>query len=743
MKRFLLLIFCATLTFTGCDTFFDDSGSGFGEAIFSVSDNNVHFGCDGGDYAINVRSSSHWRATCDASWINLQNTVGYQGVTPLRITVTANSTTASRTGTIKVENSTYNLTKIIKISQDAFSPQLSPSESTISFSTDEETRTITINSNIYWEATCDANWINLWNTVGSKGSSNLKFTVKANTITQTRTATIKVTNTDYNLTKEIKITQSDFVPELTFSEDEIETSIAEETRTIIVNSNAIWRATCDANWINLWNTIGSNGASNLKFTVRANNIATRVAAIKVTLEDYNITKEIQITQFVPKLELSKTEISASAAEETHSLTIDTNMSWTATCEADWITLSPTSGPEGVHTLNIAIKANTLTMDRAAIIKINNSKYNITKEIKVSQVKFVPEINLSTSSISADVSEETKSIDITSNISWKATSDADWITLSPTSGVKGTSSIKLSIKANALTSKRSATIKIFNEDYNLTKEVKVTQAEFVPTMTFSPSPVAATAEKSSKIVTVVSNIAWTATCTANWASLKTTSGPKGTSTLEIDIEANPNITKRYTAIKFSSDQYNISFTLDVKQEQYNAIFYTSHNGKTITPNNKNLFGANIVSNTYTNGKGVILFDGPINKLPNGAFNSHSNLKSISIPDSVTALGDAAFHRCEGLESITIPNGVKSIGVWTFNMCGCRTITLPESVTSIGEKAFHDSSLDVLYCKPTTPPAGSSEMFYKNFVIYVPRASVSAYKSAPYWSGYAGAIVGYDF
>mgnify|MGYP003307403352 CR=1 FL=1 len=139
MKRFLLLIFCATLTFTGCDTFFDDSGSGFGEAIFSVSDNNVHFGCDGGDYAINVRTSSHWRATCDASWINLQNTVGYQGVTPLRITVTANSTTASRTGTIKVENSTYNLTKIIKISQDAFSPQLSPSESTIYFSTDEET----------------------------------------------------------------------------------------------------------------------------------------------------------------------------------------------------------------------------------------------------------------------------------------------------------------------------------------------------------------------------------------------------------------------------------------------------------------------------------------------------------------------------------------------------------------------------------------------------------------------------
>ena len=293
MKRFLLFLIWVALAFTGCTTNFNDSGSGLKDAIFSVSENKVHFNSDGGDYVINVRSSSHWRAVCDASWIHMQNTTALQGEAPLKFTVTANSTTASRIGTIKVENSTYNLTLTIKITQDAFIPQLNPNESNIYFSTDEETRTITINSNIYWKATCDANWISLWNTVGSKGTSSLKFTVKANTITQTRTATIKITSTDYNITKEIEITQSNFVPELTFSEDKIEASFAEETRTVTVNSNAIWKASCDANWIYLWTTAGSNGTSTLKFTIRANNVATRTAAIKVTLEDYNITKEIQ------------------------------------------------------------------------------------------------------------------------------------------------------------------------------------------------------------------------------------------------------------------------------------------------------------------------------------------------------------------------------------------------------------------------------------------------------------------
>ena len=72
----------------------------------------------------------------------------------------------------------------------------------------------------------------------------------------------------------------------------------------------------------------------------------------------------------------------------------------------------------------------------------------------------------------------------------------------------------------------------------------------------------------------------------------------------------------------------------------------------------------------------------------AFESCTSLTSITIPDSVTSIGDDAFYGCESLTSITIPDSVTSIGDYAFYGCESLTsITIPDSVTSIGNSAFH--------------------------------------------------------
>ena len=64
-----------------------------------------------------------------------------------------------------------------------------------------------------------------------------------------------------------------------------------------------------------------------------------------------------------------------------------------------------------------------------------------------------------------------------------------------------------------------------------------------------------------------------------------------------------------------------------------------------------------------------------------------MKSITIPDSLTAIGNNAFCYCRSLSSVIIPNGVTSIGDWAFSSCSnLAEITIPESVESIGEGAF---------------------------------------------------------
>ena len=67
---------------------------------------------------------------------------------------------------------------------------------------------------------------------------------------------------------------------------------------------------------------------------------------------------------------------------------------------------------------------------------------------------------------------------------------------------------------------------------------------------------------------------------------------------------------------------------------------------------------------------------------GAFNGCSSLTSMTIPDSITNIGNAAFKDCSGLTNIEIPDSVTNIGSGVFKGCsGLTSIEIPNGVTSI--------------------------------------------------------------
>ena len=65
----------------------------------------------------------------------------------------------------------------------------------------------------------------------------------------------------------------------------------------------------------------------------------------------------------------------------------------------------------------------------------------------------------------------------------------------------------------------------------------------------------------------------------------------------------------------------------------------------------------------------------------------SVRELIIPNSVTSIGDYAFQNCNGLTELTIPGSVTSIGDYAFDMCYNLTeLSIPSSVTSIGSNPF---------------------------------------------------------
>ena len=58
---------------------------------------------------------------------------------------------------------------------------------------------------------------------------------------------------------------------------------------------------------------------------------------------------------------------------------------------------------------------------------------------------------------------------------------------------------------------------------------------------------------------------------------------------------------------------------------------------------------------------------VTNIGDSAFWGCKGLTSITIPDSVTSIGSYAFYKCTGLTSVTIGNGVKSISFYVFKYC----------------------------------------------------------------------------
>ena len=121
---------------------------------------------------------------------------------------------------------------------------------------------------------------------------------------------------------------------------------------------------------------------------------------------------------------------------------------------------------------------------------------------------------------------------------------------------------------------------------------------------------------------------------------------------------------------------------------------------------------------------------VTSLGNCCFEGCSGLTSITIPSSVTSLSSYCFKGCSGLTSITIPSSVTYLGSECFRSCsGLTSITIPSSVTSLDYECFEDCpKLEKVIFLGKLPQNTISCGLQSTCIFYVPKAYLQDYKDA---------------
>ena len=118
--------------------------------------------------------------------------------------------------------------------------------------------------------------------------------------------------------------------------------------------------------------------------------------------------------------------------------------------------------------------------------------------------------------------------------------------------------------------------------------------------------------------------------------------------------------------------------------------------------------------------IVIEDGTL-VINNSLFSGHSDLNSVTIPNSVTSIGDGAFYNCSGLISVTIPNSVTSIGSYVFQGCSSLTTIMSEieNPFEIDSQVFYSNEKDL----------------YSIATLIVPKGKKAAYQATGGWNKFA--------
>ena len=312
--------------------------------------------------------------------------------------------------------------------------------------------TFDVTSNTSWNWSDNASWITSNELTSQSGNQTFSYSVAENTSTEIRTATITIRAG--NLTRTHTVTQAG-VAALSVSPATHSIGAGGGGLSFQIVCNTDWNWSDNADWLTAPRDAEQNGSGLFSFSVAANP-STEPRTATITINAGNLTRTHTVTQAGESASLTINSATSSIPAEggNRSFIVSSNIDWSWSGNASWITSNELTSQSGNQTFSYLVAENTTADVRMATITIRAG--NITRTHTVTQQGISPNEGNAlgwSSSYPVVLSDGTD---------WTARSTAAWLTI--TGGESGTGSgvVTYAVSRNSMSRQRQAKIIITYE-----------------------------------------------------------------------------------------------------------------------------------------------------------------------------------------------------------------------------------------------------------------------------------------
>jgi hypothetical protein len=366
-----------------------------------------------------------------------------------------------------------------------------------------------------WTAQPEVSWLSIGAGASGQGPGAVQFTAAPNADPATRTGGVMING------QRAQVAQAAGECRLELSNNATALPQTGGTGTVDVRASSAlctWTAVSDVDWITVNSNANGKGSATVTFTVAPTTGPPRAGTITIAGLHFSVTQSEGCTYTITPATYS---LDAAGGTRAVAITSGAGCPWTASSNADWISVGPASG-SGPASVTVTAAA-TSGPSRTGTATIAGQVLTITQSPGCT-------FDVSPLSFNVDPSGGTRTINVTagSGCAWGASSNQPWITIASSPTGSGSGAVAISIAADSGPS-RSGTVAIAEHT------VTITQGNGC---TFAISPdsqsVPASGGTGSVTVTAGAGCAWTATSAQPWITISSGSGGSGNGTVNFTV-----------------------------------------------------------------------------------------------------------------------------------------------------------------------------------------------------------------